>query len=56
MNSPMFGKIEELTDEEEQQLVTIGNKNPVRLFQTVNLKLNEKGFCSSIVPIENKKD
>lgn len=47
-NNPIFGETRHGSEDERAQIAKIVAEIPVTVFQELNKKLNERGFCISI--------
>lgn len=47
--SPIFGETRHGSDDERAQIAQIVAETPVTVFQELNKKMNERGFCISIM-------
>lgn len=51
-NSPIFGETRHGSDDERTRIAKAVAETPVTVFQELNKKLNERGFCISIISKE----
>ena len=53
-NSPVFGPTRHASDTERAAICKAADETPVALFQELNRRLNERGFCLSIATLPER--